>query len=105
MLHTFQAAILGLSHHNNNNISCRIVALVILEVLVKKRTGWLSADPWRAVMALYHTQFIIQVSLNTSLLQSNLLASGANDSEIYIWDLNNFNNPMTPGAKSQVIIH
>lgn len=41
--------------------------------------------------------------LSGSLFQSNLLASGANDSEIYIWDLNNFNNPMTPGAKSQVI--
>lgn len=35
-------------------------------------------------------------------LQCNLLASGANDSEIYIWDLNNFSVPMTPGAKSQV---
>ncbi|NXW28608.1 SC31B protein, partial [Phaetusa simplex] len=34
-------------------------------------------------------------------LQSNLLASGANDSEIFIWDLNNFSVPMTPGAKSQ----
>lgn len=34
--------------------------------------------------------------------QSNLLASGANDSEIYIWDLNNFTSPMTPGAKTQV---
>lgn len=34
--------------------------------------------------------------------QSNLLASGANDSEIFIWDLNNFNSPMTPGAKTQV---
>lgn len=35
-------------------------------------------------------------------LQSNLLASGASDSEIFIWDLNNFSVPMTPGAKSQV---
>lgn len=35
-------------------------------------------------------------------LQSNLLASGANDSEIFIWDLNNFSVPMTPGTKSQV---
>ncbi|NXY43850.1 SC31B protein, partial [Ceuthmochares aereus] len=34
-------------------------------------------------------------------LQSNLLASGANDSEIFIWDLNNFSVPMTPGSKSQ----
>lgn len=36
------------------------------------------------------------------LPQNNLLASGANDSEIYIWDLNNLTSPMTPGAKSQV---
>ncbi|MFT7807196.1 protein transport protein Sec31B-like isoform X1 [Arapaima gigas] len=43
-------------------------------------------------------------ALDFNPFQSNLLASGANDSEIYIWDLNNFNNPMTPGAKSQVNI-
>lgn len=30
------------------------------------------------------------------------MASGANESEIYIWDLNNFATPMTPGAKTQV---
>uniref|UniRef100_A0A8C9TAM8 Protein transport protein Sec31A n=1 Tax=Scleropages formosus TaxID=113540 RepID=A0A8C9TAM8_SCLFO len=41
-------------------------------------------------------------ALDFNPFQSNLLASGANDSEIYIWDLNNFSNPMTPGAKSQV---
>lgn len=40
--------------------------------------------------------------LKPSVSQSNLLASGANDSEIYIWDLNNFSSPMTPGAKTQV---
>ncbi|KAM4624415.1 protein transport protein Sec31A isoform 2-T2 [Polymixia lowei] len=40
-------------------------------------------------------------ALDFNPFQSNLLASGANDSEIYIWDLNNFNNPMTPGAKAQ----
>ncbi|XP_075999699.1 protein transport protein Sec31A isoform X1 [Genypterus blacodes] len=40
-------------------------------------------------------------ALDFNPYQSNLLASGANDSEIYIWDLNNFNSPMTPGAKSQ----
>ncbi|XP_066549932.1 protein transport protein Sec31A isoform X1 [Amia ocellicauda] len=40
-------------------------------------------------------------ALDFNPFQSNLLASGANDSEIYIWDLNNFNNPMTPGTKSQ----
>uniref|UniRef100_A0A8C2ZHG5 Protein transport protein Sec31A n=1 Tax=Cyclopterus lumpus TaxID=8103 RepID=A0A8C2ZHG5_CYCLU len=40
-------------------------------------------------------------ALDFNPFQSNLLASGANDSEIYIWDLNNFNSPMTPGAKTQ----
>ncbi|KAJ8264347.1 hypothetical protein GJAV_G00148110 [Gymnothorax javanicus] len=40
-------------------------------------------------------------ALDFNPFQSNLVASGANDSEIYIWDLNNFSNPMTPGAKSQ----
>ncbi|XP_073683835.1 protein transport protein Sec31A isoform X1 [Garra rufa] len=40
-------------------------------------------------------------ALDYNRYQSNLIASGANDSEIYIWDLNNFSNPMTPGAKSQ----
>lgn len=30
------------------------------------------------------------------------MASGANESEIYIWDLNNFATPMTPGVKTQV---
>uniref|UniRef100_A0A8C9W8G6 Protein transport protein Sec31A n=1 Tax=Scleropages formosus TaxID=113540 RepID=A0A8C9W8G6_SCLFO len=42
-------------------------------------------------------------ALDFNPFQSNLLASGANDSEIYIWDLNNFSNPMTPGAKSQPV--
>uniref|UniRef100_A0A6Q2YES2 Protein transport protein Sec31A n=1 Tax=Esox lucius TaxID=8010 RepID=A0A6Q2YES2_ESOLU len=40
-------------------------------------------------------------ALDFNPFQSNLLASGANDSEIYIWDLNSFSNPMTPGTKSQ----
>ncbi|KAM3859446.1 protein transport protein Sec31A [Diretmus argenteus] len=40
-------------------------------------------------------------ALDFNPFQSNLLASGANDSEIYIWDLNNLSNPMTPGAKAQ----
>nr|XP_001921581.3 protein transport protein Sec31A isoform X3 [Danio rerio] len=40
-------------------------------------------------------------ALDFNRFQSNLIASGANDSEIYIWDLNNFSNPMTPGTKSQ----
>lgn len=32
--------------------------------------------------------------------QSNLLATGATESEIYIWDLNNTSKPMSPGSKS-----
>ncbi|XP_035407617.1 protein transport protein Sec31B [Cygnus atratus] len=40
-------------------------------------------------------------ALDFNPFQNNLLASGANDSEIFIWDLNNFSVPMTPGAKSQ----
>lgn len=40
-------------------------------------------------------------ALDFNPFQSNLLASGAADSEIYIWDLNNTSTPMTPGAKSQ----
>ncbi|KAM4707945.1 protein transport protein Sec31A isoform 3-T3 [Discoglossus pictus] len=40
-------------------------------------------------------------ALDVNGFQTNLVASGANESEIYIWDLNNFAAPMTPGAKSQ----
>ncbi|XP_034287071.1 protein transport protein Sec31A isoform X11 [Pantherophis guttatus] len=40
-------------------------------------------------------------ALDVNLFQTNLVASGANESEIYIWDLNNFATPMTPGSKTQ----
>lgn len=40
-------------------------------------------------------------ALDVNSFQTNLVASGANESEIYIWDLNNFAAPMTPGAKTQ----
>lgn len=40
-------------------------------------------------------------ALDFNSFQSNLLASGASESEIFIWDLNNTNTPMTPGSKSQ----
>ncbi|XP_070636760.1 protein transport protein Sec31B isoform X10 [Bos indicus] len=40
-------------------------------------------------------------ALDFNPFQGNLLASGANDSEIFIWDLNNLSVPMTPGSKSQ----
>ncbi|KAJ3290152.1 protein transport protein S31 [Borealophlyctis nickersoniae] len=38
--------------------------------------------------------------LDFNPLQSNLLASGATDGEIFIWDLNNPTKPYSPGARS-----
>lgn len=46
-----------------------------------------------------HTGSVNSLDLNP--FQNNLLASGASDSEIFIWDLNKLSMPMTPGAKSQ----
>ncbi|XP_062409794.1 protein transport protein Sec31A isoform X2 [Sardina pilchardus] len=40
-------------------------------------------------------------ALDVNSFQTNLFASGGNESEIYIWDLNSFSSPMTPGPKSQ----
>lgn len=40
-------------------------------------------------------------SLDLNPFQNNLLASGASESEIYIWDLNNTSTPMAPGNKAQ----
>ncbi|XP_042764328.1 protein transport protein Sec31B isoform X10 [Panthera leo] len=40
-------------------------------------------------------------ALDFNPFQGHLLATGASDSEIFIWDLNNLNVPMTPGSKSQ----
>ncbi|KAG7311949.1 hypothetical protein JYU34_001374 [Plutella xylostella] len=40
-------------------------------------------------------------ALDINPYQNNLLASGASDSEIFIWDLNNTSQPMAPGSRSQ----
>ncbi|XP_038142911.1 protein transport protein Sec31A isoform X8 [Cyprinodon tularosa] len=40
-------------------------------------------------------------ALDVNHFQTNLIASGGNESEIYIWDMNNFGSPMTPGPKAQ----
>ncbi|XP_066261911.1 protein transport protein Sec31A [Euwallacea similis] len=40
-------------------------------------------------------------ALDFNRFQQNLFASGAGESEIFIWDLNNTSTPMSPGAKSQ----
>uniref|UniRef100_A0A671PBF4 Protein transport protein Sec31A n=1 Tax=Sinocyclocheilus anshuiensis TaxID=1608454 RepID=A0A671PBF4_9TELE len=46
-----------------------------------------------------HTGPVRALDVNSS--QTNLVASGGNESEIYIWDLNNLSSPMTPGPKTQ----
>ena len=40
-------------------------------------------------------------ALDWNPFQQNLLASGAQSSEIFIWDMNSCEKPMTPGAKIQ----
>lgn len=40
-------------------------------------------------------------ALDFNPFQQNLFASGASESEIFIWDLNHTATPMSPGAKSQ----
>ncbi|XP_031433330.1 protein transport protein Sec31A isoform X7 [Clupea harengus] len=40
-------------------------------------------------------------ALDVNSFQTNLFVSGGNESEIYIWDLNSFSTPMTPGPKTQ----
>ncbi|XP_046716918.1 protein transport protein Sec31A isoform X9 [Silurus meridionalis] len=40
-------------------------------------------------------------ALDINSFQTNLVVSGGNESEIYIWDLNSLSTPMTPGPKSQ----
>ncbi|RZC32965.1 transport Sec31A [Asbolus verrucosus] len=40
-------------------------------------------------------------ALDFNPFQQNLFATGAAESEIFIWDLNNTNTPMSPGTKSQ----
>ncbi|XP_076674172.1 COPII coat complex component secretory 31 isoform X3 [Andrena cerasifolii] len=40
-------------------------------------------------------------ALDFNPFQANLLATGATESEIYIWDIVNTSTPMSPGSKSQ----
>jgi len=58
----------------------------------------------RAIVDCNLFQFIemfFQVSaLDFNPFQHSLLASGASDSEIFIWDMNKPSTPMSPGAKS-----
>ena len=55
-------------------------------------------EPVRAVCAR-HTGNVSTLDVNP--FQNNLIASGAQSSEIFIWDLNQPEKPMTPGAKIQ----
>ena len=38
-------------------------------------------------------------ALDVNPFQPNLIASGASESEVFIWDLNNPSNVMSPGSK------
>ncbi|XP_063895129.1 protein transport protein Sec31A isoform X2 [Helicoverpa armigera] len=44
-------------------------------------------------------------ALDINPYQKNLLASGASESEIFIWDLNNTSQPMAPGNRNQPYDH
>ena len=46
-----------------------------------------------------HTRPVVALDFNP--FQSNLLASGGSESELYIWNMNKLGTPMTPGVKSQ----
>ncbi|XP_073961492.1 COPII coat complex component secretory 31 [Choristoneura fumiferana] len=50
-----------------------------------------------------HNNHVTALDINP--YQKNLLASGASESEIFIWDLNNTGQPMAPGSKSQPLDH
>ncbi|XP_050677020.1 protein transport protein Sec31A-like [Leptidea sinapis] len=50
-----------------------------------------------------HTGNVSALDINP--YQKNLLASGASESEIFIWDLNNTSQPMAPGNRSQPYDH
>lgn len=73
-----------------------------------KHTGKLTANSYQYQSLIVRAIFILPLfapgsvqALDFNPFQNNLLASGASESEIYIWDLNKLNSPMTPGAKSQ----
>lgn len=61
--------------------------------MLSRETDCLLSSPDR------HTGPVRALDLNP--FQTNLLASGATESEIYIWDIVNTNTPMTPGTQSQ----
>lgn len=42
-----------------------------------------------------------EITISNLFFQPNLVASGAAESEIFIWDLTNPKVPMSPGAKVQ----
>ncbi|KAI9105495.1 hypothetical protein DFS34DRAFT_575149 [Phlyctochytrium arcticum] len=66
-------------------------------------------DPSAIIAGNQQSALIMRHSIHTgpvrgldfSPVQGNLLASGATDGEVYIWDLTNPTKPYTPGPKSQ----
>lgn len=80
-----------------------LICVTLGQVLYHFRVAGKEQMSCNTVFFSFCTAWPASLSYNTFFsFQDNLLASGANNSEIYIWDLNNFNMPMTPGTKSQV---
>ena len=55
------------------------------------------ADGAQQLQTVQHSGTVRTIDFNP--FQPNLLASGAAESEIFIWDLNNPDSPMSPGNK------
>ena len=56
-----------------------------------------SAEDAQLLQTVQHTGPVRTLDFNP--FQPNLLASGASESEIFIWDLNSPDSPMSPGNK------
>lgn len=69
-----------------------VIQMYNVSKLMKREDG-LIANPEK------HTGAVKALDFNP--FQKNLLATGASNSEIFIWDMNNTSMPMSPGVKSQ----
>ena len=85
-------------HYSQNAFLKPLVCIFCLLPLQVYDPSLLSAESKPACVLEKHTGSV--AALDANPFQSNLLASGSSDSEIYIWDLAKPDNPMTPGAKS-----
>ena len=77
-----------------------------LVLSIDKHTGPVAAldfNPFQVRSPQKLENLIVEIlrAPDQNIMQANLLASGASESEIHIWDVNKLTAPMTPGAKSQ----